>query len=60
MYVSIKFCFFVDIDECLYRATGCEQNCSNTVGSFECTCNKGFHLNMDAKTCRGKGSRKSR
>ena len=35
----------LDIDECAEANTGlnnCEQNCNNTVGSFECSCRQGY------------------
>uniref|UniRef100_A0A1X7SDX5 EGF-like domain-containing protein n=1 Tax=Amphimedon queenslandica TaxID=400682 RepID=A0A1X7SDX5_AMPQE len=33
-----------DIDECRNSNGGCEQLCTNTIGSFFCSCNKGFNL----------------
>ena len=30
------------------------QRCQNTVGSFECSCQPGFTLNVDEKSCDGK------
>ena len=31
-----------DLDECGRSLDNCEQNCSNTVGSFECSCQPGY------------------
>lgn len=31
-----------DIDECVSGTSGCNQTCSNTPGSFVCSCNTGF------------------
>lgn len=44
--------FNLDIDECETNNGGCEQVCSNAVGSFECSCNDGFEAN--GATCDGK------
>ncbi|XP_022094265.1 uncharacterized protein LOC110981206 [Acanthaster planci] len=45
-----------DIDECeRYKddpARGCEQICENTLRSFNCSCNSGYFLKEDKKTCR--------
>jgi hypothetical protein len=41
----------VDIDECLVNNGGCEQNCNNTIGTFECSCDNNLLLNDDKKTC---------
>ena len=43
----------LDIDEC-DRFSPCDQNCNNTEGSFECSCNDGFQLQDSALTCEGK------
>ncbi|KAK3103537.1 hypothetical protein FSP39_019957 [Pinctada imbricata] len=40
-----------DIDECTEQLSGCEQDCKNTVGSFICSCKKGFQLDSNNKTC---------
>ncbi|XP_074632006.1 uncharacterized protein LOC141890434 isoform X2 [Acropora palmata] len=41
----------LDIDECAVNSSGCNQNCVNTPGSSVCTCNSGYSLNVDKKTC---------
>ena len=42
-----------DIDECGEGISGCSQLCNNTVGSFECSCEDGYQLAFDEKTCNG-------
>jgi len=44
-----------DYDECSDRTLhGCEQNCTNTVGSYLCSCPKGdVPLQQDNRTCTG-------
>jgi len=46
-------CVHVDIDECATNKGGCNTlaSCSNTPGSFTCTCNKGYKGN--GITCKG-------
>uniref|UniRef100_A0A8C6V9U6 Fibulin 5 n=1 Tax=Naja naja TaxID=35670 RepID=A0A8C6V9U6_NAJNA len=39
----------VDIDECRYGY--CQQLCANVPGSYSCTCNPGFVLNEDGRSC---------
>lgn len=41
-----------DIDECLIGTDLCEQICSNTVGSYECSCTDGY--NESGFNCIGK------
>ncbi|XP_038045778.1 neurogenic locus notch homolog protein 1-like isoform X3 [Patiria miniata] len=49
----------IDIDECVvYRdepasngGRGCDQNCVNTLHSFNCSCNSGYSLFVDGKRC---------
>ena len=45
--------FAADIDECSTSNGGCDQVCTNTVGSFNCSCADGFSLNTDRATCDG-------
>ncbi|CAH1254189.1 SCUBE3 [Branchiostoma lanceolatum] len=42
-----------DVDECLYNLHMCGPNakCSNTIGSYTCTCEAGFQLQSDGVTC---------
>ena len=43
---------YKDIDEC-ERFSPCNQICTNTDGSFECSCNAGFQLQNAMQTCEG-------
>lgn len=45
--------FYADINECLENNGGCSQICSNTNGSFECSCEDGLYLASDGETCLG-------
>ena len=42
-----------DIDECSHDTDGCENDCSNTIGSFYCSCNTGYALMANNKNCIG-------
>ena len=42
-----------DIDECYFNNGHGGQNCFNTVGSYFCTCNSGYHLHSDKHRCIG-------
>ena len=44
----------IDLNECLTENGGCRQTCTNTVGSFVCSCNEGFTLASDGRNCTGK------
>ena len=44
----------LDIDECSRRLHDCEQMCINTKGGFNCSCNEGFLLQDDMRSCQGK------
>uniref|UniRef100_A0A1X7SU79 EGF-like domain-containing protein n=1 Tax=Amphimedon queenslandica TaxID=400682 RepID=A0A1X7SU79_AMPQE len=38
------------IDECIANNNGgCDQNCTNTIGSFECSCTDGYYLMSDCE-----------
>lgn len=45
-----------DIDECRLNNGGCDHICRNTVGSFECSCKKGYKLLINERNCQGEGS----
>ena len=42
-----------DTDECATDNGGCAHTCTNTVGSFECSCNSGYSLAKDGLGCQG-------
>ena len=42
---------FSDVNECRVDHGGCEQDCINTVGSYECQCKQGYILAEDAHSC---------
>ena len=46
--------FESDVDECAENTDGCEQICTNTIGSFICDCRTGYTLNSDGRNCQGK------
>ncbi|XP_013396588.1 uncharacterized protein LOC106163529 [Lingula anatina] len=41
----------LDIDECSANTDGCEHNCTNSVGSYTCSCNAGYSLAVDNHSC---------
>ena len=43
----------IDIDECAEDRDGCTQTCTNTVGSYTCSCLSGYRLESDKHTCVG-------
>ena len=45
--------FFIDVDECSEATDGCAQNCTNTNGSYTCSCNTGYRLGNDEHSCYG-------
>ena len=47
------FTCLLDIDECSMFSP-CEQECTNTDGSYQCSCTEGFILKSDNSTCEGK------
>ena len=42
-----------DIDECALDLAECGHTCANTQGSFVCSCDEGFLLDEDGKSCSG-------
>lgn len=43
--------FLTDIDECSEGTSNCAQECTNTAGSFECSCREGYLLASDKHSC---------
>ena len=43
-----------DINECAINNGGCEQNCENDVGDYNCTCFNGYTLDDNGYDCTGK------
>jgi hypothetical protein len=33
------------------NASSCSQKCTNTIGSYECTCEDGYYMGSDGHTC---------
>ena len=50
---TLSAMFTTDVDECSTNNGGCDHVCTNTVGSFNCSCNDSFSLNTDGATCDG-------
>ena len=46
----------LDVNECEKFNGGCDHQCNNTIGSFNCNCTKGFFLDANGRTCIGKFS----
>lgn len=52
--IHLVFSYLItDIDECATGNGGCEHNCTNYEGYYECTCREGFQLGADNRTCIG-------
>lgn len=47
------FFFKPDTDECLAQNGGCEHTCTDSDGSHTCSCDRGYRLNHDQRTCKG-------
>ena len=46
---------FTDIDECMIMNGGCDTQCTNAEGSYECSCSEGYALMPDGRSCAGTG-----
>ncbi len=40
-----------DVDECATGNGGCDQMCANSPGGFSCSCNAGYALAADGRSC---------
>jgi hypothetical protein len=56
IFIESDYCdkaTFIDIDECELDNGGCDQDCTNTLGSFFCNCSEGYLLIENGFTCDG-------
>ena len=44
---------YVDIKECSEGNGGCDQECIELDGGFQCNCSEGYVLTYDLRTCSG-------
>ena len=53
LQVSVVTVFLttLDLNECSTSNGGCDHVCTNSVGSFQCSCNSGYSLAADGTTC---------
>ena len=45
------FFLLSDINECNSGNGGCSQTCTNTLGSFQCSCASGYQLSSNGRSC---------
>ena len=43
----------LDINECLTNNGGCQHTCTNSIGSYACSCRTGYALDTDNHGCIG-------
>ena len=46
-----SYSFSLDINECLLDPPVCSDVCTNTQGSYSCSCSEGFMFGEDGTTC---------
>jgi hypothetical protein len=49
----MTYIYIIDINECQTGTHNCDQLCTNTHGSFTCSCMSGYTLQSDQRTCTG-------
>ncbi|XP_071478891.1 bone morphogenetic protein 1 homolog [Diadema antillarum] len=50
--------FFADVDECEDSNGNCQHICTNTLGSYTCSCQNGFTLHENQHDCKESGCRR--
>ena len=62
LYLIISSVFYFtlsDVNECSTENGGCEHTCTDTTGSFVCSCSNGYFLEGNGLNCTGKIVHKS-
>lgn len=52
-YKNFSCLLFIDINECEIGQSSCTQTCTNSIGSYTCSCNEGYHLDSNGYNCLG-------
>ncbi|XP_038223026.1 tolloid-like protein 1 [Zerene cesonia] len=47
--------YYIDVDECSANNGGCQHECHNTLGGYECACHSGFTLHPNKHDCKEGG-----
>ena len=58
--VSWCWAFLITVNECATNNGGCAHTCTDTVGSFTCSCRTGFVLASNGLACNGEEGREGR
>ena len=54
VYITIIYhILYVDVNECIEDVDGCAQICTDTLGSYTCSCRSGYQLASDDHQCNG-------
>ena len=56
-YGIFSYLLLTDIDECSPSSGinhGCQMKCNNNIGSYTCSCDKGYYLTSNGRDCSGK------
>ena len=53
LLLHVMFLVHVDVNECSLGTAGCDQLCTNNIGSYTCGCNVGYYLLDDGHSCTG-------
>ncbi|XP_036324703.1 dorsal-ventral patterning protein tolloid [Rhagoletis pomonella] len=49
--VGFSAVFLQEYDECKFSNHGCQHECINTLGSYQCACFAGYELQADGRSC---------
>ena len=52
--IPFLYCTISDINECLSNNGNCSQTCTNTNGSYICSCRLGYAIDANNHSCNGK------